>query len=73
MFNNKVSKTKQPFLSSSHTLKSNFIYHLNSLEKILNDNSAQYDKILLIELTWGTTEKHMERFCNIYQLKTLFY
>lgn len=39
---------------------------------MLDHNSAQYDIILLAgDLNLETTEKHMERFCDICYLKNL--
>ena len=47
-------------------LNSNIVYHLNSLEKILDHNLMQYDRILLIgDLNSESAKKHTEHFCII--------
>ena len=67
-----LRKTKRLFLCSYKPLKSNAVYHLSSLGKIVDHNLAQYDRIFLIgDLNLETTEKHIEVFCDIYHFKNL--
>lgn len=53
-------------------MKSNIVYHLNNLGKILDQNLTQYDRILLVgDFNLDTTEKHMVHFHDISHLKNL--
>ena len=48
------------------------VYHLNNLGRVIDHNSAQCDRILMIgDLNSEITEKHSEDFYGIYYVQNL--